>query len=80
MKMLQTSRGLAQVTNRQHGQRFPGLLLLKIRAAAASQARYISLKRTLRIEAEKGTDTSHPVKITHLKQTAPRVRNYSPLP
>lgn len=69
MKLLQELRGLADFANRRPSSKLPGFPLAPWRAFSARGAS-ARRKRTIRIAIETPTDIPHPVKITHLKNTA----------
>jgi hypothetical protein len=71
MKLMQEIRGFAEITNRRPQLRSPGLFLMQLR----SHLTHTTLtrgKRSLVIEMQELADNPHPVKITHLRDSADR--------
>jgi hypothetical protein len=68
MKLLQETRGLAQVTNRCPAPRSPATLALQIRPPALRGLR-APQKQVIRIAMQDPPDIPHPVKIWHLKES-----------
>ncbi len=68
LKLLQESRGLAELTGRQPRNRLPGPLCLPLRQSGPRSARP---KRMIRITMQDRPDIPHPVAIKHLHNTRP---------
>lgn len=70
LKLLQEIRGLAQITNRRPQPKAPGLFLIQLRTHL-TQSTPSRQKLVISVDMQNPPDLPHPVKITHLKPTAP---------
>ena len=68
LKLLQETRGLAQVTNRRPPSRQPGLVILQIRENARQPA--LKRKRHLLIDMQERLEIPHVVRIYHRKDVS----------
>jgi hypothetical protein len=68
LKLLQETRGLAQVTNRRPLSRQPGLVILQIRENARQPA--LKRKRHLLIDMQERLEIPHAVRINHRKDVS----------
>ena len=69
MKLLQETRGFAEITNRQPQGRPLGPILLQSRSVGFRNGA-LKRKRNIRINMQDPPDIPHPVKITHLPKKA----------
>lgn len=69
LRMLQEARGLAEITNRRPPSHTSGPLLLQFRPPVSKAVS--KRKRTIRINTQDQPDIPHPVRITHVKRSAP---------
>lgn len=71
MKLLQESRGFAEITNRRPQGRTPEPVLLHGRSARSVAGKR---KRTIRVDMQSPPDIPHPVKITHVAEKVSSVQ------
>ena len=72
MKMLQEIQGLAQITSRRPPSKMPGLILIQLRPNGPRTTAQRK-KTIIKVDVQEPLDIPNPVKITHLKPSAPSV-------
>jgi len=69
MKLLQEIRGFAEISNRRAQTKCPGLFIMQLRSHL-THTTLPKCKRSILVDTKGLVDDPHPVKITHLRESA----------